>query len=158
MTEALDVLQDFKNLKKLLVPYVVILGWSKKGTSHTTTADRLPPHISSLTLTDDLLDMEDSEWSSSDLLPQVQSILSEPKPRPQYELSLYLRHTENRWTSNERDELKESCAINRVRCRILEPSNLLYDGKPLERPYTCREDDSRRVRGGFRARGGRRGR
>ena len=148
-TRALQVLHDFKNLRNLLIPYVVLLGWPRKETLKTCMADRLPHGLSSLTITDDLLDMEDSEWSSSDLVLQMQHIVFHPQRHMQNGLTLCLRHTEEQWASRDRLELKQSCAVNHVSCRIIEASKHTDNDKTIPRPYTRREDDSRRVRGGF---------
>lgn len=130
MAGKLDTLNGFKKLHSLVIPSIVLLGWTVD--SPRKMGDILPLSLRHLCLTDDLHELGEDKWGDEALLPLIQEFLEERSfsASKLESISLLLNQSQTEWCEEARVKLKSICERARIQCSIGKMSNDLPMGRP----------------------------
>ena len=150
-TGSVSSLHRFKKLSSLEVPYVVLLGWTPSNDDPGSLERRLPPHLNKLTLTDDLLDMEDSGWSDEALLAELEIVVPKiarnQEPDPPANLKLQLQYAVSDWKPEKQDRLVTIYEAAGVVCHVWKKSDeIKQKGRSNSRLVDARRGGPSRLR------------
>ena len=119
---SLSILNEFQQLTTVMAPYLVLLGWSKEGSTPTLLSDILPSSIRKFTLTDDLCLIGETDWCNTDIVQQLKylqdRISRSQVSKENFNLTMHVRHP---WPYNKDLRIGQLCVDHGVSCQVLEP-------------------------------------